>query len=163
MTLRLGCIVFAPQFCRCLVAVPMCCGYTYHLYRVESDCDISFWCKSLSRRRSIGFLILWCPNVYQSVSRCEDQRRSYTWYRLRRIMPRENGKRYFVAGMDFTQGAGDFPTRMSPTYRVAELLSRRCGLSGVSRRTCTYWENTTANNGVDELLTGNPPALDLQD
>lgn len=29
MTLRLGCILFVPQVCRCLVAVPMCCGYTY--------------------------------------------------------------------------------------------------------------------------------------
>lgn len=83
MTLRLGCIVFAPQFCRCLVAVTMWCGYTYHLYRVEPACDISFWCKSLSKR-STGFLILWCPNVYQRVSRCEDQQGTYTWDRIRR-------------------------------------------------------------------------------
>lgn len=35
------------------------------------------------------------------------------------IMPRENGMKYFVAGMDFTQGAGDFPTRMVLACQVA--------------------------------------------
>lgn len=33
-------------------------------------------------------------------------------------MPREEGMRYFVADLDFTEGTGDFPARMTLPCQV---------------------------------------------